>query len=79
MARELRRLGVGVDESAGELEIQPSAVHGGEVETYGDHRMAMSFALIGLKVPGVRIRDPRCVDKTFPDFFERLESLRTPA
>jgi 3-phosphoshikimate 1-carboxyvinyltransferase len=41
--------------------------------------MAMSFALIGLKVPGVRILDPRCVDKTFPDFFERLESLRAPA
>jgi len=79
VARELRRLGVRVDESAGELEIQPSAVRGGEVETYGDHRMAMSFALIGLKVPGIRIRDPRCVDKTFPEFFERLESLRAPA
>jgi 3-phosphoshikimate 1-carboxyvinyltransferase len=79
VASELRRLGVRVDESAGELEIQPSVVHGGEVETYGDHRMAMSFALIGLKVPGIRIRDPRCVEKTFPDFFERLESLRAPA
>ena len=41
--------------------------------------MAMSFALIGLKVPGIRILDPRCVDKTFPEFFERLESLRAPA
>jgi 3-phosphoshikimate 1-carboxyvinyltransferase len=58
------------------LEIEPSSPHGGDVETYGDHRMAMSFALIGLRVPGVRIRDPRCVEKTFPDFFERLEALR---
>jgi len=79
VARELKRLGARVDESAGELEIAPSAMHGGIVETYGDHRMAMSFALIGLKVPGIRILDPRCVDKTFPEFFERLESLRAPA
>jgi 3-phosphoshikimate 1-carboxyvinyltransferase len=74
-ARELKRLGARVEESAGELEIAPSQLHGGVVETYGDHRMAMSFALIGLKVPGIRILDPRCVDKTFPDFFECLESL----
>jgi 3-phosphoshikimate 1-carboxyvinyltransferase len=79
VARELKRLGARVEESAGELEIGPSAIHGGTVETYGDHRMAMSFALIGLKVPGIRILDPRCVDKTFPEFFERLESLRAPA
>jgi 3-phosphoshikimate 1-carboxyvinyltransferase len=76
VARELTRLGVRVEEKADELTIEPSRVRGGEVETYGDHRMAMSFALIGLKVPGVRIRDPRCVEKTFPDFFERLETLR---
>jgi 3-phosphoshikimate 1-carboxyvinyltransferase len=50
--------------------------HGGEVETYDDHRMAMSFALIGLRVPGIRIRNPGCVAKTLPDYFERLESLR---
>jgi 3-phosphoshikimate 1-carboxyvinyltransferase len=79
VARELRRLGVRLEEAAGELEIQPSSVHGGEVETYRDHRMAMSFALLGLKVPGVRIRDPRCVEKTFPEFFACLESLRAPA
>jgi len=76
VARELSRLGVKVRESADALEIEPSSPHGGEVETYGDHRMAMSFAVIGLRVPGVRIRDPRCVAKTFPDFFERLEALR---
>jgi 3-phosphoshikimate 1-carboxyvinyltransferase len=79
VARELTRLGARVEEAAGELEIHPSSLHGGEVETYGDHRMAMSFALVGLKVSGVRIRDPRCVEKTFPDFFACLESLRAPA
>jgi 3-phosphoshikimate 1-carboxyvinyltransferase len=79
VARELKHLGARVEESGGVLEIAPSPIHGGAVETYGDHRMAMSFALIGLKVPGIRILDPRCVDKTFPDFFERLESLRAPA
>jgi 3-phosphoshikimate 1-carboxyvinyltransferase len=79
VARELTRLGARVEEAAGDLQIHPSSLHGGEVETYGDHRMAMSFALVGLKVPGVRIRDPRCVEKTFPDFFACLESLRAPA
>jgi 3-phosphoshikimate 1-carboxyvinyltransferase len=76
VARELSRLGVHVRESEDELVIEPSPVHGGEIETYDDHRMAMSFALIGLRVPGIRIRNPGCVDKTFPDFFRCLESLR---
>ena len=78
VARELARIGVTVRESHGDLVIEPSVVHGAPVDTYADHRMAMSFALVGLKVPGMRIRDPRCVDKTFPDFFERLERLRQP-
>ena len=51
-------------------------MHGGVVETYDDHRMAMSFALIGLRVPGVAIADPGCVAKTFPDYFEVLDTLR---
>ena len=76
VARELARIGVRVRESDDDLVIEPSAVHGAEIETYDDHRMAMSFALIGLKVPAIRIRNPRCVEKTFPDYFERLESLR---
>jgi 3-phosphoshikimate 1-carboxyvinyltransferase len=46
------------------------------VETYGDHRMAMAFAVTGLVAPGVGIRDPGCVAKTFPDYFERLDALR---
>jgi len=46
------------------------------VQTYDDHRMAMSFALIGLRAPGIGIHDPDCVSKTFPDYFARLEELR---
>lgn len=75
-ATELIRLGVSVTEFDDGLDIQPSAVHPATVNTYEDHRMAMSFALIGLRQPGIRIADPACVVKTFPDYFERLESLR---
>ena len=52
-------------------------LHGAEIETYDDHRMAMSMALIGLKVPGIVIKNPACVAKTYPRFFEDLEALRT--
>jgi 3-phosphoshikimate 1-carboxyvinyltransferase len=45
------------------------------VQTYKDHRMAMAFALIGLRVPGVTIADPGCVSKTFPNYFEILSTL----
>lgn len=70
---ELRRLGVTVEEHPDAMVIHPSMPHGGRVETYDDHRMAMSFALIGLRVPGITILNPICVAKTFPDYFERLE------
>jgi 3-phosphoshikimate 1-carboxyvinyltransferase len=76
VATELARLGVRVQELDDGLMIHPSSVHGGTVRTYDDHRIAMAFALIGLKVPGIRIEDPGCVAKTFPDYFERLEGLR---
>jgi 3-phosphoshikimate 1-carboxyvinyltransferase len=69
---ELRRLGVDVSESDDGLTIRPSRVLPGTVETYDDHRMAMSFAILGSAVPGIAIRDPGCVAKTFPDFFDRL-------
>jgi 3-phosphoshikimate 1-carboxyvinyltransferase len=57
------------------LEIQPAKVeelHGAEIETYNDHRMAMCFAILGLKVPGIKIKNPACVKKTFPNFFQKL-------
>jgi len=76
VATELRRLGVAVDEQRDGLTVTPAAPRAAVVETYDDHRIAMSFALVGLLVPGIRIRDPQCVAKTFPDYFERLELLR---
>lgn len=75
LATELRRLGAAVVENADGLEISPSALHPAEVETYDDHRIAMSFAVTGLKLGGVKIKDPGCVAKTFPDFFDRIASL----
>jgi 3-phosphoshikimate 1-carboxyvinyltransferase len=76
LAAELRRVGADVEEFADGLRITPRPLHGAEVETYNDHRMAMSLALVGLKVPGVVIKDPGCVAKTYPDFFSDLEKLR---
>lgn len=74
---ELRRLGVQAVELPDGLVIPPAKrILPAAVHTYDDHRMAMSFALIGLRAEGVVIRDPGCVSKTFPDYFERLEGLR---
>lgn len=74
---ELRKLGVRCDETEDSMTIYPAhdSIHGGQVATYNDHRMAMSFAVLGLRVPGVVIRDPGCTAKTFPDFFDRFERL----
>jgi 3-phosphoshikimate 1-carboxyvinyltransferase len=76
LATELRRLGAEVEERIDGLTITPRRLHGAEVETYGDHRMAMSLALVGLRVPGVVIKNPACVAKTYPGFFADLERLR---
>jgi 3-phosphoshikimate 1-carboxyvinyltransferase len=72
---ELTKCGAQVVEDGDSLEVYPSELHGAEIETYDDHRMAMSFALAGLRIPGVSIRDPACVRKTWPDYFEMLERL----
>jgi 3-phosphoshikimate 1-carboxyvinyltransferase len=76
LAKELRRLGAEVEEFADGLTITPRPLHGGVVETYNDHRLAMSMALVGLRVPGIVINNPGCVAKTYPRFFEDLEKLR---
>jgi 3-phosphoshikimate 1-carboxyvinyltransferase len=74
---ELRRLGVTVDEFDDGLRIFPEQhISPATVQTYRDHRVAMGFALIGLRAPGVVIADPGCVAKTFPDYWERLMLLR---
>lgn len=75
LAVELRKLGAEVDERADGLKITPRPLHGAEIDTYDDHRMAMSLALAGLVVPGVVIRDPGCTAKTYPQFFRDLEGL----
>ena len=73
---ELRRLGVDAEATDDGFVIRPGPIGGGMVQTYDDHRMAMSFALLGLVRPGIVIADPDCVTKTFPGFFEVLDSLR---
>lgn len=74
---ELSRLGVDVQEHPDGLTIQPcTSICPTCVKTYNDHRMAMAFALIGLRVPGISIENPDCVSKTFPNYFEVLETLR---
>jgi len=75
LERELGRLGARARASADGLEIEPGPLRGAAIETYDDHRMAMAFALAGLRVPGVVIREPGCVAKTWPDYFEALERL----
>jgi 3-phosphoshikimate 1-carboxyvinyltransferase len=72
---ELRKLGARAEAGPDWLAIEPGPLRGAAIDTYDDHRMAMSFALAGLRVPGVVIRDPGCVAKTWPDYFAMLESL----
>ncbi|MBX7258995.1 MAG: 3-phosphoshikimate 1-carboxyvinyltransferase [Candidatus Hydrogenedentes bacterium] len=75
-ATELRKLGAIVEEHADGLSITPGeSLRGAAIDTYDDHRMAMSFAMAGLRIPGVVINEPGCVSKTFPDFFSRFGSL----
>jgi len=80
LAVELRKLGARVDELSDGLVIDPpppELLQGESIATYDDHRMAMSFALAGLRIPGVTIQDPGCVAKTYPGFWDDLERLRT--
>jgi 3-phosphoshikimate 1-carboxyvinyltransferase len=83
MARELTRLGQQVIETEDALEIHPRPLKSGEtIETYGDHRFAMSFGILGSHDlhgdgrPWLTIRNPACCAKTFPNFFDLLETVR---
>ena len=69
---ELTKCGAKVIEEGDTLTVYPSKLHGAEIETYNDHRMAMCFAILGLKVPGIKLKKPACVKKTFPNFFQKL-------
>jgi 3-phosphoshikimate 1-carboxyvinyltransferase len=77
LARELRKLGAVVDEHSDGLRITPGPLRAAGIDTYHDHRMAMSLALVGLRVPGIVIHDPACAGKTYPRFFEDLAALGT--
>jgi 3-phosphoshikimate 1-carboxyvinyltransferase len=75
LARELRKLGAGVEEFHDGLKIIPANYHGAELATYHDHRMAMSLSLTGLRIPGVVILNPECTAKTYPRFFADFAKL----
>lgn len=76
LSTELTRLGAKVKVGDDYLEITPGPPRTARVETYDDHRMAMALSLVGLGRPGVVIKDPACVSKTYPHFFEDLQLLR---
>lgn len=75
VATEARKLGARVEEQPDGMVIHPAPMHGAQIDTYNDHRIAMSFAVAGLKQPDVIIRDPGCVAKTYPAFFDELDRL----
>ena len=75
MVTELTKLGVKVVEHRDGITISPSKITPTTIDTYKDHRMAMSFSLIGLRIAGIRINDPDCVNKTFPGYFQELEKI----
>jgi 3-phosphoshikimate 1-carboxyvinyltransferase len=78
VATELRKLGVEVLEHDDGLTIQPvdtTQLNAALIETYNDHRMAMSFAIAGLRIPGIRIVNPKCVEKTYPRYFEDVAAM----
>jgi 3-phosphoshikimate 1-carboxyvinyltransferase len=78
VVRELRRCGIDAREEPDGFVIHPGTPCPARVQTYDDHRMAMSFALLGLRAPGIEIADPGCVAKTFPGFWDALDALRPP-
>lgn len=78
LATELQRLGASVHEYEDGMLIEPSRIGATAVETYDDHRIAMAFAVAGLKTSGIRIKNPGCVSKTYPDFFRDLAELSNP-
>lgn len=75
LAEEIQRLGAGAEIEGDDLRITPGPLHGAQIQTYGDHRIAMAFALVGLVVPGVGIRDPEVVAKTWPGYWDLIARL----
>jgi 3-phosphoshikimate 1-carboxyvinyltransferase len=75
VAAELRKMGIRVEEGDEWLKVEGGRARGAEVETYNDHRLAMSFAVAGLVVPGVKIKGEECVQKSFPAFWDTFRNL----
>ncbi len=76
ICKELTKLGVCVEELADGVCIYPAEkIHGGIIDTYDDHRVAMAFSLIGLRVPGIVIDNPLCCKKTFENYFDLFGSV----
>ncbi len=78
VVRELRQRGIDAREEEEGLVVTPGTPRPGVVQTHNDHRIAMSFAILGLVHKGIEIADPACVDKTFPGYFDALDQLRHP-
>ncbi|NVL90293.1 MAG: 3-phosphoshikimate 1-carboxyvinyltransferase [Desulfobacterales bacterium] len=75
LTNELIKIGAKVEEKEDAMIVQGIATSGADIDCYSDHRIAMSFAVAGLAIDGISIKDPDCVKKSFPDFWEKLESL----
>jgi 3-phosphoshikimate 1-carboxyvinyltransferase len=75
VAAELKKMGIKADCVGSGMRIVGGNPQGASIDTYNDHRIAMSFALAGLKVPGIKIKDETCVKKSFPNFWEVFKSL----
>jgi 3-phosphoshikimate 1-carboxyvinyltransferase len=78
LVNELRRVGIAAAELPDGIRISGGKPHGAEIDTYADHRMAMSFAILGARVPGISLRNAACVSKSYPTFFEQLQALQAP-
>ena len=75
ICRELGKLGIQCEETEDSITICPGKLRGTKVETYDDHRVAMAFAITGLRTEGVVIQNPSCCKKTFPEYFEILDHV----
>ncbi len=78
LARELAKVGARIDVGRDSMTVTPDSALGGEatLDPHGDHRMAMAFGLVSLRVPGIEVLDPGCVSKSYPDFWSVLEAFR---
>lgn len=75
ICKELTRIGISCKKSDTGIDILPGIPHGATIQTYEDHRIAMAFSLVGLRVPGIIISNPDCCKKTFENYFEILDSI----